>query len=122
MSTKWIEKLVGPLDQKRRYRQYKARTRQLPAKYRTAIEALERYLMHAGLGGDGDNVVSMFEDLLDLFEQSVAEHTPIREIVGQDPVEFLESFVRNYPDGQWRIRERTRLINAIDGVAGGEQS
>jgi len=27
----------------------------------------------------------MFEDLLDLFEQSAANRTPIREIVGEDP-------------------------------------
>lgn len=118
MAKKWIEKVVGPLEQKKRYRQYKVRTQQLPAKYRTALEALVRYLMHAGLGGDGANVVAMFEDLLDLFEQSAAKGTPIREIVGEDPVEFLQAFVQNYPDGQWRIRERERLINAINGVAG----
>lgn len=117
MAKEWIEKVVGPLEQKRRYRQYKVRTRQLPAKYRTALEALERYLMHAGPGGDGANAMSMFEDLLDLFEQSAAKGTPIREIVGEDPVEFLEAFVQNYPDGQWRIRERERLINAINCVA-----
>ena len=60
----------------------------------------------------------MFEDLLDLFEQSAANRTSIREIVGEDPVEFLEAFVRNYPDGQWRIRARERLTNAIDRAAG----
>ena len=122
MAKKWIEKVVGPLEQKKHYRQYKERTRRLPAKYRTALEALERYLMHVGPGGDGADAMSMFEDLLDLFEQSAAKGTPIREIVGEDPVEFLKAFVQNYPDGQWRIRERERLINAIDRVAGNEQS
>jgi DNA-binding ferritin-like protein (Dps family) len=60
----------------------------------------------------------MFDDLLDLFEQSAANRIPIREIVGEDPVEFLEAFVRNYPDGNWRTRERDRLISAIDRAAG----
>ena len=60
----------------------------------------------------------MFEDLVDLFEQSAANETPIREIVGEDPVEFLEAFVRNYPDGNWRIRERKRLNDAISRAAG----
>jgi len=106
------------IGEKRRWRQYKARTRQLPASYRTAVEALERYLMHIGPGGDGAGAASMFEDLVDLFEQSAANRTPIREIVGEDPVEFLEAFVRNYPDGQWRIRERERLISAIERAAG----
>ena len=112
---KFVAKVIG---EKGQWRQHKARTRQLPASYRTAVEALERYLMYAGPGGDGADAASMFEDLLDLFEQSVANRTPIREIVGQDPVEFLEAFVRNYPDGQWRIRERERLTNAIDRAAG----
>ncbi len=107
---KVIAKVVG---EKRQWRQHRARTRQLPESYRTAIEALERYLMHVGPGGDGAGAATMFDDLLDLFEQSAANGTSIREIVGDDPVEFLEAFVENYPDGQWRVRERMRLINAI---------
>ena len=51
---KVISKVIG---EKRQWRQHKARTRQLPASYRTALEALERYLMHAGPGGDGADAV-----------------------------------------------------------------
>ena len=49
--------------------------------------------------GDGDTASSMFEDLADLFEQSAANGTPVRAIVGEDPVEFAEAFLRNYPEG-----------------------
>jgi len=108
---KVIAKVIG---EKRQWRQHRDRTRQLPESYRTALEALERYLMHVGPGGDGAHAASMFDDLLDLFEQSAANGTPIREIVGADPVEFLKTFVQNYPDGNWRTRERDRLISAID--------
>ena len=38
---------------------------------------------------------AIYEDLIDLFEQSAATGTPIRQIVGEDPVEFIETFVRN---------------------------
>ena len=110
--------VTGWIAQKRRYRQYKARTRQLPADYREAIEALERYLMYFGAIAKGAVLLSMFEDLLDLFEQSAANRTPIRAIVGADPVEFAEEFVRNYSEGQWINRERERLTSAIDRVAG----
>ena len=34
----------------------------------------------------------MIEDLADLFERAAADGTPIREIVGDDPVEFVETF------------------------------
>ena len=119
MATGWIQKVVGSLEQKRRYRQHKARTERLPANYHTAIEAVERYLMFFG-PTKGDSIVSMLDDLADLFEQSAANGTPIREVVGEDPVEFAEAFQRNYPEGQWIGRERERLINAIDRVTGDE--
>jgi DNA-binding ferritin-like protein (Dps family) len=111
---------LGWIEQKKRYRQYKARTRQLPENYRTAIEALDRYLMYFGLIAKGASLVAMLEDLADLFEQSAANGTPIREIVGEDPVEFAETFLQNYSEGQWINKERERLTNAIDRVAGNE--
>ena len=113
----FLSKVIGP---KRQWRQYKARGRQLPASYRTALAALERYLNYCGgTGGDG---MALYGDLVDLFEQSAANRTPIREIVGEDPVEFIETFVRNYPKGQWIIRERERLTNAIERAAEEERT
>ena len=114
--SKFTSKVIGD---KRRWRQYKARTRQLPENYRTAVDALERYLMYFG-PADGGSAAAMFEDLADLFEQAAADGTPVRAIVGEDPVEFAEAFLRNYPGGQWINREGERLTNAIDRVAGNE--
>lgn len=111
----FIEKLIGDLGDKRRWRQYKVRTRQLPASYRTAVEAVERYLMYFG-PGSGD--VSMFEDLIDLFERAAADGTPIRSIVGDDPVEFVEAFKQNYVKDGWVVRERNRLTDAIARAVG----
>src|SRR5215475_958120 len=99
---KFMSKMIGD---KRQWRRYKARIRNLPESYRIAAEAVERYLMYFG-GADGSGWASMFEDLADLFEQSAANGTPIREIVGEDPVEFAEVFLRNYPEGSWTGRER----------------
>jgi len=107
MAARWIE-------QKRQYRQYKARMEQLPASYRTAVAGLERYTNYLGGIGDGDSMLSMLDDLADLFEQGAANGTPIREIVGEDPVEFAEAFLRNYPAGHWITRERERLTRAVE--------
>ena len=63
---------------------------------------------------DGDSAASMFDDLADLFEQAAADGTPIREIVGEDPVEFVEAFLQNYTKGGWVTRERERLTSAIE--------
>ena len=111
-----ISKMIG---EKKRWRQYKARTKQLPPNYREAVDAFERYLMYFG-GADGDSAASMFEDLADLFERSAADGTPIRDVVGQDPVEFIETFLENYEKGGWVTRERKRLSSAIERAESGQ--
>ena len=109
MFSKFISKVVGPK------RAMAGDTRracgELPPNYRAALDALERYLNYLGPGGDGG---AIYADLADLFEQSAANGTPIREVVGEDPVAFIEAFVQNYPEGHWRARERERFINAIE--------
>jgi DNA-binding ferritin-like protein (Dps family) len=106
----FISKVIGP---KRRWRAYKARVKQLPENYRIAVEAIEAYLMHF-VPTDGDSAVSEFEDLADLFERAAADGTPIGEIVGDDPLEFVEAFAQNYTKGGYAPdRARDRLISAI---------
>jgi DNA-binding ferritin-like protein (Dps family) len=118
MAKSWIEQVTGGLEQKKRYRQYRARAEQLPPNYRAAIEALDRYLMYFGAITQGDTLVAMMEDLAELFEQSAANETPIRDIVGSDPVAFAETFLQNYAEGQWINKERDRLAKAIASAAG----
>jgi DNA-binding ferritin-like protein (Dps family) len=109
----FISKVIGP---KRRWWAYKARVRQLPENYRTTVEAIERYLMLFG-PMDGDSAASVFEDVADLFERAAADATPIREIVGEDPVEFVEALVGNYEKGGYVRREQNRLFRTIDRAA-----
>lgn len=113
MAAGWIEHITGSFDDKRRWRQYKARKLELPANYRIAIDGLERYFCYAGAIAKGDVFMRMLEDLADLIEQGAADLTPIRDIVGDDPVEFAEVFIKNYSDGQWINKERQRLTDTI---------
>jgi DNA-binding ferritin-like protein (Dps family) len=83
--------------EKRQWREYKARARKLPENYRTAIDALERYLNYFGTGGGG---TAIYEDFIDLFEQSAANGTPIRQIVGADPVRRWNARSRSH----WQSR------------------
>jgi len=107
----FIAKVIGP---KKRWRAYKARVRQLPENYRMAVDAFERYLNYCGGLVDAQSAESLLEDLADLFERAAADGTPIREIVGDDPVEFIKALVANYESGGYIARERERLINAIE--------
>lgn len=113
----FLMKVIGP---KKRWRAYKARVKELPENYRTAVEAIERYLMHF-VPTDGDSSESMFEDLADLFEQAAENGTPIREIVGADPAEFVDAFAQNYSEGGYvPARVRKQLTDAIERAAGNE--
>ncbi|MEO8528383.1 MAG: DUF1048 domain-containing protein [Pseudolysinimonas sp.] len=118
----WIEKIVGDLDGKRKYKEYKARVKALPAGYREAAGALERYLLYLGPSDDGKSLIAMLDDLADLLEQNVASDTPIRDVVGTDPVEFADTFMQNYGGGSWIRKERARLSKAIARAAGEESS
>jgi DNA-binding ferritin-like protein (Dps family) len=82
MAANWIETITGSLEQKKQYRQYKARIEALPEPYGTAAKA------------------------------------PVRAIVGDDPVEFAETFAQAYSGKQWIDKERERLTKTIDSLAG----
>jgi DNA-binding ferritin-like protein (Dps family) len=103
-------KLIGD---KKRWRAYKARTASLPTSHRTAVDGIERYLMYTG-PSDGDQLMRMLDDLADLFEQSAADGTSVRTIVGDDPIAFAEDFKANYGLGSWLSKEQQRLVDAID--------
>ncbi len=115
----WIEKITGSLEQKKEYRQYKVRVRALPESYRQAAQALERYFMYCGGISQGDVLMKMCDDLAALFEEAAANDTPIRDIVGDDPVSFAETFLANYTEGGWQRKERERLVAAIARAAQG---
>jgi DNA-binding ferritin-like protein (Dps family) len=104
-----ISKLIGD---KRQWRAYQARTDALPDAYRTAIGGIERYLLHTG-PSDGDHLMTMLDDLADLFERAAADGTPVAGIVGEDPVEFAEEFKRTYGLARWISKEQQRLVDAI---------
>jgi DNA-binding ferritin-like protein (Dps family) len=118
MAAKWVEALTGSLEQKKQYRQDLARIKVLPEPYLTAATALHRYFMYAGGTVDGDTLLTMLGDHADLWERAAVDGTPVRDIVGDDPAEFAEAFVKAYAGKEWIDRERARLRRAIDAAAG----
>ena len=86
-------------DEKKRYKRYKARKEQLPTSYHEAIDAVERYALRFG-PATGEAVVAMLDDLIEIFEVGMKDGTPVRAIVGDDPVRFTEDFLKNFPANQ----------------------
>ena len=114
MAVKWIEALTGSLEHKRQYKRDQARIEGLAEPYATVAMALHRYLLHYGGITDGDSLITMFGDLADLWERAAVDATPVRDIVGHDPVEFAETFAAAYAGERWIDRERVRLVKAIE--------
>ncbi|MFC7621553.1 DUF1048 domain-containing protein [Microlunatus sp. GCM10028923] len=114
MTTTIAEFTTKVIGDKRRWRAYKARTRQLPEPYRRTIKALERYLLRFG-PADADQAATAFENLATRFEQAAAAGTPVREIVGDNPVTFVKAYLQPYTDGGLSAEERERLISEIAG-------
>jgi DNA-binding ferritin-like protein (Dps family) len=122
VNIKWLELVTGPLEQKKGYRRQKARIEALPEPYRASAKAFQRYfLSYAGLV-DGDSTLAMLEDFADLWERAAADGTPVRAVVGEDPVEFAETFCRSYTGTHWIDKERARLTRAVEDAEQGESS
>ena len=121
MAAKWYEVVTGSLEQKKQYKQYKARIEALPEPYRAAAKALDRYFMTVGGMTDGVTMMQMLGDSADLWERAAADGTPVRDIVGEDASSFAEEFTAAYSGKQWIDKERARLTKAIDDAEKGEQ-
>ena len=63
----------------------------------------------------------MFGDFADLWERAAADGTPVRAIVGDDPVEFADTFAQAYTGKRWIDKERARLTKAIEDAEREEQ-
>ncbi|MEN2737153.1 DUF1048 domain-containing protein [Microbacterium sp. X-17] len=116
MAPKWIELVTGSLEQKKQYRQIKGRLDALPEPYNGVAKALNRYLMYNGGIVDGDTILTMMTDFVELWERAAADGTPVRDIVGDDPVEFAEAFAAAYVGTRWIDKERARLTEAVDAA------
>lgn len=105
-----VSKVIGS---KREWRAYKARVGALPEPYGAVAQAIERYLLNFGPSST-DRIMRMLDDLAELFEQSAAAGASVRDVVGADPVDFTETFLRNYADTGWVAKERARLTETVD--------
>lgn len=113
MKAPWFEKLTGSLEQKKQYRQLMTRLASLPHPYMEAGQAILRYVLRNGDISDGGVLVTLTTDLVELWEQAAADSTPIRDVVGDDPVEFAGDFVAAYSGPTWRAKEQMTLRKTI---------
>lgn len=119
---KWYELVTGSLEEKKRYRRIKARMDAVPEPYGSVAKAIHRYFMYYGGVTDGETSLTMLNDLVELWERAAVDGTPVREIVGDDPVDFAETFAQAYTGKHWIDKERSRLVQAVEDAERGESS
>lgn len=121
MSVRWIDALTGSLEQKKKYKEIVARLDGLPDPYAGTARAFTRYFVYYGGIPDGATLVDLFAGFADLWERAAADATPLRDVIGDDPVAFAEEFVRAYRSKEWIDKERARLVQAIDAALSDEE-
>ncbi|MDQ0183829.1 DUF1048 domain-containing protein [Cytobacillus sp. FSL W7-1323] len=103
-----FEKLIGS---KKRYNDYKAEKEQLPQSYKDALHALEQYMWNFA---KGENFMEVLENMLQLFKESSIEQLPLQDIMGNDPVEFANAIMAQYPEELWFIKSQEKLRLEIE--------
>lgn len=90
MSKSIIELIIGSMDEKRAYRQFMKRVKALPKDYRFTFQKIQHYIYNYGSTGCD---MTMFTDLVELFETSAAQGKPIFDVIGSDVSGFCDELV-----------------------------
>ncbi len=91
MAKKIIELMIGDLEEKRSYRRLTKRVEALPEDYRIAFKKIRNYIYYSGVTGCN---MTIFSDLIELFEISAAEGKSVVDIVGGEAGSFCDELIR----------------------------
>lgn len=86
--------MKGVSKEKREYRQMMARVDALPEDYSFVFKKIQHY-MWSFASGSGMDIMLIFTDLIDLFEEGAAESKRVLEITGEDVAAFSDELLRN---------------------------
>lgn len=98
-----IKLIIGDMEDKRAYKQMMKRVDALPKDYRFAFRKIQHYMFSVGpLGGD----MTIFTDLVDLFEASAAEGRQVLDVIGSDVGGFCDEFMHASVTNTETLREK----------------
>jgi DNA-binding ferritin-like protein (Dps family) len=117
---KIIEKLIGNLDEKRAYREYKQRVSALPQEYNIVMNEMQSYVWNCG---SLDGSLDLLYDLATLMETSAAEGKRVLDVTGGDVTAFCDELIREWQGRTWQdtMREKynDRIRKKLEGVSDG---
>lgn len=91
------------LQEKREYKQLEARAKALPEEYGFVYHKIQHYMWNYA-AGSGMDMMLVFTDLLDMFEEGAANGKRVLEVTGGDVAAFCDELLRNVKTytGNWR--------------------
>ncbi|PWU69731.1 MULTISPECIES: DUF1048 domain-containing protein [Gracilibacillus] len=106
-----FEKIIGSLEDKREWKAMEARAKTLPSEYHNAYKAMQKYLFNTGGMIDWQETKFVFNHIIDLLEEAVADGKRVKEVTGNDVAAFCDDLVIDAKS--WVDKQRQKLNDAI---------
>ncbi|MEG0152208.1 MAG: DUF1048 domain-containing protein [Cellulosilyticaceae bacterium] len=104
-----IKLIIGDLDDKRAYKQMMKRVDVLPKDYKFAFYKIQNYIYTVGSINADMSIfkdMTMFTDLIDLFEASAVEGRLVIDVIGSNVDSFSDEFMSAYITNEETQREK----------------
>ena len=109
MLDNFIKLIIGDLEVKREYKQMIKRVDSLPKDYNFAFKQIQKYMYSVGAPGDDITIftdMTMFMDLVDLLEASVADERQVIDVIGNDVGKFCDEFMSAYTTNSKTLQKK----------------
>ena len=105
---KFFNLIIGPMRDKRNYKQFIKRANALPKDYRYVFRKMRKYMESGGISLEcgmneyvdllarGTEHEGIYMRLLELFEVNAAEGKEIVEVIGNDAAAFCDDYIRAF--------------------------
>lgn len=101
-----LEILKKVINEKKEWNLYRKRVKKLPKDYRNAMEGIQIYMFNFT---GSPAIMQVLYDLLEMFEESVAEGKKVTNIVGNDLGAFCEDIFKAIPEENWIVNYKNKL-------------
>jgi DNA-binding ferritin-like protein (Dps family) len=100
--------------EKREYKSHMVRVNKLPEDYRYVWGKIQSHMWMFAVGS-GMDMLKIHYDLLELFEQGVADGKSVLEITGDDVAGFCDELLKNAQTytGNWREKLNREIHNKL---------
>lgn len=98
----FINKIIGDMDEKKRYRANEKRAKALPAEYAEAYKEIKQYLWSTS----GILTIEPLITLVDMLEEAAASDKRVTDLTGPDVAAFADELVRDESSYKDKLRKK----------------